>query len=214
MKKTKQIEQWEGEFGKAYTARNLHAVEDLDESYRRLFGVSRSQMNEEFIGGLDRSMRVLEVGTNVGAQLLMLQKMGFHNLYGIEIQERAIEFSRSISKGLNIIKGSSFDIPFKDDFFDMVYTSGGLIHISPEDIEVAISEIRRCTRRYIWGFEYYNASYAEVPYRGEKNLLWKTDFARLYMDTCGDLRLIKEKKFKYLENENMDQIFLLETKQL
>ena len=115
-----------------------------------------------------------------------------------------------ISKNLHIIRGSSFDIPFKDAFFDMVYTSGVLIHVSPGNIKKAISEIRRCAMRYIWGFEYYAPSYTEIVYRGEKSLMWKNDFAGLYVDTCRDLMLIREKKFKYLENSNVDQMFLLE----
>lgn len=73
MKKTKQIEQWEGEFGEAYTARNLHIMEDMNESYKSLFDVSRLQMNEEFIGALERSIRILEVGTENMDQMFLLE---------------------------------------------------------------------------------------------------------------------------------------------
>lgn len=210
MIKTAQIKKWEGEFGKSYTERNPYTVEDTESLYITRYGTGRIKMNEEFIGNLDRRSRILEVGSNVGAQSLVLQKMGFNNLYSIEIQDRAIEVSKSISKGLNIIKGSALDIPFKDRWFDMVFTSGVLIHIAPQDIKQAIKEIHRCTKRYIWGFEYFAEEHTGIDYRGEKDLLWKADFAQIYLNAFGDLRMIREKKFKYLENDNEDEMFLLE----
>ncbi|KKK93499.1 hypothetical protein LCGC14_2692290, partial [marine sediment metagenome] len=68
----------------------------------------------------------------------------------------------------------------------------------------------RCSKKYIWGFEYFANEYTEVSYRGHDDLLWKGDFAKLYLDTFDDLRLLKEKKYKYLCNTNVDSIFLLE----
>lgn len=209
MKKTAQIKKWEGAFGWAYTKRNPYLMKDVEKLYKSRYGIARKAMNEEFISGLGRTIRILEVGSNVGAQLLILQKMGFTNLYGIDIQEKAIELSKSILKRTYIIEGSALDIPFKDNYFDMVYTSGVLIHISPKDINRALREIHRCSRKYIWGFEYFADDYTEIEYRGNKKLLWKTDFAQLYLETFKDLALVKEKKFNYLENNNADQMFLL-----
>lgn len=138
--------------------------------------------------------------------------MGFQNLYGIEINSYAIELSKSRTKNINIIQGSAFDIPFKGEYFDLVFTSGLLIHIAPSDIEVVIQEIHRCTKEYIWGFEYYADKHTEIVYRGKKNLLWKANFPRLYLDLFGDLELVKEKRLKYLNNDNIDIMFLLKKK--
>jgi len=77
---------------------------------------------------------------------------------------------------------SADDIPFKDGYFDMVFTSGVLIHISPGNINRVLDEIYRCSREYIWGFEYYADDYTEVNYRGHESLLWKTNFPKLYLD--------------------------------
>jgi pseudaminic acid biosynthesis-associated methylase len=136
--------------------------------------------------------------------------MGFQNLYGIEIQIEAIELSKSVSRRMHIIPGIASDIPFKDSYFDLVFTSGVLIHISPHDIRNVMEEVYRCSRRYIWGFEYFAEEYTEIVYRGEKKLLWKADFPRIYLDLFQDLRLIKEKKFPYIGNNNVDQMFFLE----
>jgi pseudaminic acid biosynthesis-associated methylase len=209
VKITEQMEKWAGQFGKEYTDRNALSLEEMDALYQRNYGVTRAELNEQFLKGIDRSIRILEVGSNVGNQLLCLQRMGFSNLYGIELQNYAVELSKSRTKRINIIEGSAFDIPYKDGYFDLVFTSGLLIHISPSDIALPMREMHRCTREYIWGFEYYADKYTEIPYRGHGNLLWKADFAKLYLDQFEDLELVKEERLKYLDSDNVDSMFLL-----
>lgn len=170
-------------------------------------------MNSRFLSGLGlEDKRILEVGCNVGNQLRLLQKMGYKNLYGIELQEYAIQKAKSLTSGINIIKATADDIPFKDNYFDMVFTSGVLIHIAPDNIDMVLDEIYRCSKEFIWGFEYYADEYTEVNYRGNSDLLWKTNFVKLYMDRFPDLELIKEEKYKYLYNDNVDSMFLLRKK--
>ena len=98
-------------------------------------------------------------------------------------------------------------------FFDFVFTSGVLIHISPDDISSVLDEMYRCTRKYIWSFEYYAKEYTPINYHGHKNLLWKTDFSKLFLSRFGDLELVKEEHFKYAQNDNVDTMFLIQKKQ-
>jgi hypothetical protein len=80
----------------------------------------------------------------------------------------------------------------------LVFTSGVLIHISPNDIDNVLDEMYRCTNKYIWGFEYYNPDeYQRVTYRGNDNLLWKTDFSKLFLNRFQDLKLLHKKIIKY-----------------
>ena len=206
----RQIQEWAGQFGKEYTDRNALSLEETELLYKKNYGIARTEMNSEFIGNMDRDMKILEVGSNIGTQLLYLQKEGFKSLYGIEISDYAVELSKSKTKSINIIQGSAFDIPFKNGFFDLVFTSGVLIHIAPEDIGRVIDEMYRCTKIYIWCFEYYAKTYTQVNYRGHADLLWKTDFANLFLKRFSDLKLVKEKHFKYLNNDNVDAMFLLQ----
>lgn len=209
-KYTSQMARWMGFFGKDYTKRNSQSLEELEQLYQKEFGITRTEMNLQIIGDLDHSIRILEVGANRGNQLLCLQKTGFKDLYGIELQEGAVELCKQRTEKINIIQGSAFDIPFKDNFFDLVYTSGVLEHIAPHDIEDAIHEIYRCSKRYIWGFEPFAETYQEINYRGNKELQWKTDFAQLYLDTFDGLRLVKEQKLKFKKDDNVNTLFLLE----
>jgi len=145
---------WCGQFGRDYTDRCTFGPEELDELYTNRFGISCMELNNRFLAGLGlENKRALEVGCNVGNQLRVLQKMGFTKLYGIELQEYAVEKSKSLTKGINIIQGMADDIPFKDGYFNMVFTNGVLIHISPDNINRVLDEIYRCTEEYIWGFE-------------------------------------------------------------
>lgn len=206
---TRQEEEWGGQFGKEYTDRNALTLDELENLYQDRYGFTRTEMNSEFIGNLARGIKILEVGSNIGNQLLCLQNMGFKNLYGIELQSYAVELSKSRTQGINIIQSSAFDIPFKDGFFDLVVTSGLLIHIAPEDIAAVLDEIYRCTKQYIWCFEYYSDVYTKIEYRGHTNLLWKSNFSKLFLDRFSSLRLVKEEHFKYTSNDNVDVMFLL-----
>lgn len=210
----KQKKEWGNKFGEEYTRRNMLTPSELNKLYSSRYGFTRTEMNHEFLEFLDKDIMILEVGSNIGNQLNLLSKMGFKNLYGLEINSLAIETSNRLNEGLPIyvIKGDALDIPFKDSFFDLVYTSGVLIHIDPENIRKVINEVFRCSKRYIWGFEYYHAEgYIEIEYRGKKDMLWKTDFKKLYLRNYPQLKLIKEKYYSYNENNDLiDQMFLLE----
>ena len=206
---TEQIKEWTGKFGEEYTDRNTLNLVELDELSHNKTGFSRTEQINEFLSDLGLN-NILEVGSNVGNQLLLLQKNGFKNLNGIEINWYAVEKAKERTKEINIIQGSAFDIPFKDAYFDLIFTSGVLIHISPQDINRVLDEIYRCSKKYIWGSEYFATEYAQVNYRGHDELLWKTNFAELYLDRFPNLQLVKEKKYSYLEDEKLvDQVFLL-----
>lgn len=208
--KTFQEENWAGEHGDEYNKRNPLTIEEMDQLYVANYGVSRAQLNQEFLGNLPKDMKILEVGANVGVQLAFLQKLGFENLFGIDVNREAIEISKAKFRGIDIILASVLDLPFKDNYFDLVFTSGLLIHLSPENLKTAIREIARCSKRYVWGFEYFAETCTEIPYRGKSNLLWKANFPKVYLETCPQLKLVQEKKIKYLNSQNEDIMFLLE----
>lgn len=209
MKLTDTEKEWSGDFGRFYLNRNNFTLEQLDELYLKNFGVTRYQLNNEFLSDLDRDLKILEVGCNIGNQLKILQLMNFKDLWGIEISDEVVELAKNNLKNINVIKNSALDIPFKDEFFDMVYTSGVLIHINPSNLNNAIDNIYRVSKRYIWGFEYYAEKNTPISYRSRSDLLWKNNFMKCYMDRYPNLTVVKEKKIKYLHNDNVDQMFLL-----
>ncbi len=210
MKQTHQMGIWSGTFGREYTDRNAMSVAELDVLYEREFGIGRKAMNQVFLDPLPRDLRVFEVGSNIGNQLLLLQAMGFTRLYGMELQHYAVQRSKQRTTDVSFIQGSAFDIPCRDGAFDLVFTSGVLIHLSPQDIVTALGEIHRSTTRYIWGMEYFSDTLEEVSYRGEQGLLWKSDFCKLYLEQFRDLRLVQQRRYPRQDGRNEDAMFLLE----
>ncbi|HSZ64352.1 MAG TPA: pseudaminic acid biosynthesis-associated methylase [Terriglobales bacterium] len=209
---TKQGEKWRGEFGSEYSLRNEFSTPDLDKLYKRNHGTTRTELNLRFLADIPKSASILEIGCNLGNQLILLHEMGFQNLNGIEIQREIVKQAQSRLPGSCIVEGSALKVPFADASFDLVFTSGLLIHIAPQDLPVAMNEIYRCAKHWIWGFEYYSPQMIEVPYRGQIQLLWKADYARLYTKMFADLELVSEQHLKYLENDNVDSMFLLRKK--
>ncbi|MBI2722909.1 MAG: methyltransferase domain-containing protein [Bacteroidetes bacterium] len=208
--KNKQSDFWSGEFGKEYNIRNSFNEKEWDDFYLQNWGVTKIEMNTRFIGHLPKDIKILEVGANIGMQLRGLQKMGFTNLYGIELQQDAVEKSKQQTKGINIIQGSGYDIPFKDGYFDLVFTAGVLIHIAPENHGKIMSEMVRCSKKYIWGFEYFAEEITDIIYRDNKGFLWKADFSKIFSAGNPELKEVKREYFKYINNDNVDYMYLLE----
>lgn len=208
---SEQVSTWRGSFGENYTDRNPHSIEELNKLYLDNFGISRTDLNYNLIGNLDRNIKILEVGCNVGSQLMCLADMGFEKLFGLEVQRYALRKAKINKKLINttFIQGSALKLPFESNSFDLVFTSGVLIHISPENIIKVIKEIIRCSKKYIWGYEYYSENYEMIQYRDQKNLMWRADFCRKYLEASNDIVCISKRKIKYLSNDNYDNMFLL-----
>jgi pseudaminic acid biosynthesis-associated methylase len=206
---TAQAAVWKSDFGREYTDRNTFDTTALDELYRKNYGVTRREINGRSLGGIAKDASFLEIGCNTGNQLLLLREMGYSNLSGLELQAYAIEIARRRLPDVSLKLGSSLGVPHADLSFDVVFTSGVLIHISPQDLPRALDEIYRCSKTYIWGFEYYAPEVTEVNYRSHRELLWKMDYARAYLERFPQLELVREERLSYSENANIDTMFLL-----
>ncbi len=209
-KDTDQIKFWSGDFGNAYANRTPQTLEAMDNLYMKDYGISRKELNKRFLGGLDRSIKILEVGANIGLQLEALREMGFKNLLGVEVNDYAVRQAKKLHPDFDVIRGSAFDLPFRDKYFDLVYTSGVLIHIDPKDINEALDEIWRVSKRYIWCYEYAASELTNMDYRGNKERFWKTDFLKLYTNRFPDLKILKSEAIPVLGSANFTQMFLLE----
>lgn len=175
---TEQLDLWRSDFGRSYTDRNDHVKPERITTWQRV------------IADLPIA-RVVEVGCNVGWNLAYLQKLGVPELFGIEPQRYAVERARARAPELNVLQGTAFDLPFRDGFADMAFTSGVLIHIAPADIPRAIDELYRVSRRYIVAIEYDAPTEQEIAYRGTSSSLWKRDHGAAWQARHPDLRLVR-----------------------
>jgi pseudaminic acid biosynthesis-associated methylase len=168
---------WAGEFGDAYVERNRSAA-DGSAFWRETLA--------------DRSIQsALEVGCNVGLNLRWLAELlGPDHVAGLDVNEKALAEARTALPGADLRRAAAYELPFEDASFDLVFTTGVLIHIDPSDIHQVMAEIVRCSRRYVFCGEYYSEEPEEVPYRGERGALFKRDFGGAYLSQHPELSLI------------------------
>lgn len=180
---------WSGSFGDEYTQRNISSY-----SLRK--------------GWWDRFCRdyrfenVLEVGCNVGANIGMIaaQTKAHKSIWGCDINESSLVRAKKNEPYLNIVYASGFDLPFRDDYFDLVFTAGVLIHQSLDSVEALMQEIIRVSGKYIMSMEYENPIFEEIPYRGKKGALYRGPWGEIYEKRYGlkalnKYRLSKEDGF-------------------
>ena len=70
-------------------------LEGMEQLYERRHGFSRTELNRRSLKGFDKSTSLLEVGTNIGNQLLCLLEMGLRRFEGIDLQHAALLRLRS-----------------------------------------------------------------------------------------------------------------------
>jgi len=201
---------WASDFGEMYTDRNPMSANEEDDVFVKTYGTPRSTLNTVFFREINHDVKILEVGCNVGTQLMLLQEMGFKHLYGIDVQRYAVEKSKSLASDLDIIVGSARDIPFKDGWFDLIMTSGLLIHINPKELPEVMGEIYRCSKRYIFGYEYYtDGGFEGITYHNREEVLWKGNYRGLYCEMFPALETVKMLMLPE-KSGNVDQMFMLE----
>jgi pseudaminic acid biosynthesis-associated methylase len=171
---------WAGQFGDDYVERNLEA------------GAARAAFWRSILTEFPVE-RVLEVGCNVGANLQWLAgTLPAGAVYGIDVNERALERLRATLPQVNALWSVARELPFRDRWFDLVFSAGVLIHQPPETLPLVMAEIVRCSRRYVLCAEYHAPEPTEVPYRGQAGALFKRDFGALYQQMFPELTLRKQ----------------------
>ncbi len=204
----KQQNFWKGEFGDFYRDRHP-TIERSDDAYNQLAGVSITSIFQEFFSSIDKKNSILELGCNIGLKLGLLQRLGFKNLYGVEINTKSYEMAKQNFPKINFVNASIEEFNSHGITFDLVYTSGVLIHIHPRNLESVIRKIVKLSTKYIFGFEYYSDELKSINYRGHSEVLWKQNFPALFKKIFPSLEIIKEKKFSYKEQNLTDIAYLI-----
>ena len=105
--------------------------------------------------------------------------------------------------GAEAISGSILDLQL-DKTFDLTFTKGVLIHINPDKLQEVYNTLYSHSNRYILVAEYYNPTPVSIEYHGEKDKLFKRDFAGELLDRYTDLRLV-DYGFLYKRDVNFPQ---------
>ena len=173
-------ELWAGEFGDAYVGRNPAAIPVRGPFWART---------------LERypARRVLEVGCANGANLHeMAHFLPPENLWGADLNQTALRTLGESEPLVNGVYSLARELPFRDRYFDLVFTVGLLIHQTDNALPIVMSEIVRCSSRWVMCGEYQADEPTDVNYRGMSGVLTKRDYGRLYAELFPELELREE----------------------
>ena len=160
---TPQEEFWAGEFGDEYTDRN-NGTSVLAKKIMMF-----SQILKRTIG----IKSCLEFGSNRGLNLMALGEiLPELNMQAVEINKKAAQECSKI-KNVKVFNGSAFDFKVEKESYDLAFTCGVLIHISPDRLRDMYHMLYEASKKYILIIEYYNPVPVEVKYRNNEGKLFK-----------------------------------------
>lgn len=179
------VNYWRGDEGDAYQARNAITAPNF-KARLLLWKKINGYLNPE-------PESILEVGAGSGQNLLALSLLNQNaKLWAVEPNAAARDALCSLDVAAGpgaVIDAVATDLSaFGTASMDMVFTSGVLIHIPPDDLAKACEEIKRISRRYIVCIEYFAAEPEMKTYRGGADRMWKRDFGKYFVEEIGGVK--------------------------
>jgi pseudaminic acid biosynthesis-associated methylase len=170
---------WHEEYAKEYMERNSSFNLDLG-----IKAWATMLRNLEPIDSL------LECGCNIGRNINFLN----HLLPGvrksiIEISPEPFKMVTSNNNFEHAVNTSILDAKLPENHFDLVYTTGVLIHIAPENLLANMKKIYSMSKRYILFGEIFSRVPGTITYKGREDLLFKRDFGKYFMENF-DCRVV------------------------
>lgn len=148
---TNQLDFWQGSTGNNYIERNKFEEWKLKPGKTAFQKIFRKL----------KFKTVLEVGSNIGLNLMYLTQIYGENLDLYAVEPNTVAYNKLTSEAqlANLKKAwncNAFNLPLKDGSIDLVFTKGVLIHISPDDLQRATDEIVRVSNKYVLCIEYFS----------------------------------------------------------
>lgn len=169
---------WAGAFGDEYVERNEGSYDRREEFWR------------EMVDRL-RPSSVLEVGCNMGGNLRWIAPLlGRGTVVGVDVNHSALSRVREGLPSVGAVRGAGRDLPLRDRAVDLAFTMGVLMHQPEAMLPLVMSEVVRCSDRFVLVGEYYAEQTLEVPYRGHSGALFKRDYGALFTGRFPALDLV------------------------
>lgn len=171
---------WAGDFGNEYIDRNKNAKNLAAYLY----------VWSKIINRTSNIRSVMEFGSNIGFNLKTIHSLLPNaKISCVEINKKAVTFLKEMNFLETIYNDSILNYkPVKK--YDLSFTRGVLIHINPDKLDVCYDLLYQSSDKYILIDEYYNPQPVEVLYRGNKEKLFKRDFAGEILEKFPNLKLI------------------------
>ena len=144
---------------------------------------NKSNYNAEFakfICDLATSLRannVLEVGCNTGNDL-----QGFSEnleVRGLDLNEHALDTARQRFPSFKFENGSITELPYRDSSIDFVFTHNVLNYIPEKEMDKAINELYRVSRKYILNCELFDENESTI---NDTDTSWKRNVYKRWLN--------------------------------
>ncbi|HXV66482.1 MAG TPA: class I SAM-dependent methyltransferase [Nitrosopumilaceae archaeon] len=135
----------------------------------------------KFIHDLATSLRVnkiLEVGCNIGNDL-----QGFTENFevnGLDLNEHALDIAKKSFPLFKFKNGTITEIPYEDSSMDFVFTHNVLNYINETEMEKAINELYRVSRKYILNCELFDEYESKIDNSGIAS--WKRNVYKRWLN--------------------------------
>jgi pseudaminic acid biosynthesis-associated methylase len=158
---------WAGDFGTAYTLRNRVNWLDRVPFWRNILAITQARS-------------VLDVGCNAGWNLRAIRAADRTVIaVGVDVNADAVVEARDGGLDASLMSARVAGRWYREHF-DLVCTSGVLIHVAPAELPDTMQAIINASRRWVLAVEYAAPKEEEVLYRGNAERLWKRPFGDLY----------------------------------
>ena len=176
---------WAGEFGDAYQeskGSDWKSVKQRSLVFGDIFQTmeNKSQAFPESI---------IEVGAGCGDNLRAIDMIYERTRSPVKLMAcDPNEAARAACKDVaTALPGDLDQLPYNDGAADLVFTSGVLIHVPPTNLDRAMTEMYRVSKRWILSIEYFNTTPEEIVYRGETEKMWRRDWGEMWLGRYPDL---------------------------
>lgn len=126
---------------------------------------------------------VLDCGANIGRNIGFLKDgslLSKAEFAAIDVNGVALDALSKKFPDVEIYNSSLLDITLEHKF-DLVFTSGVLIHINPNNLTRVFDNLMSFSSKYLILIEYFSRTPVEIPYHGQNELLWKRDYGKDFM---------------------------------
>ena len=178
------ISRWPGRYWQFWGRKLLL----LDPWQKRIFPQQRWLL-EQIKAHEPRS--ILEAGCGFGRNLNFLIKQGIKPeiLTGADISAKLLSQS-NLPKGIKLIRADVRNLPFNDRSFDLVFTHGLLMHVNPRNLNRAMAELIRISKKYLIIIEEVRPRTQQLNY-----FTWAHDYDKIIKSL--PLKVMIKKKGKY-----------------
>lgn len=142
MKRNINLDKYAG-YMKDYIKKTVEFYEDhVDEYIKHTEGLQDTDWLKKFVKKLNKNSKVLDLGCAFGRDTQFFLDNKF-DAYGVDLSKKLIEKAKIRVPTGKFQVASLLDLPFEDDFFDAIWCSATLLHLSKKDVPKALSEMQR-----------------------------------------------------------------------